>query len=140
MKGQKNLSRRERQIMDIIYELEKASVAQVLERIPNPPSYSAIRALLRVLEEKGHLRHKQVGPRYIYFPTLSREEARQNALKHIMKTFFDDSTEDFVAALLNISEDRLSEIDYKRLSELIKKARKEGRCAWSFFKELDFLI
>ena len=127
MKGQKNLSRRERQIMDIVYELEKVSVAEVLERIPDPPSYSTVRALLRVLEEKGHLRHKQEGPRYIYFPTLSREEARQNALKHIMKTFFDNSTEEAVSALLNISEDKLSEIDYKRLSELIKKARKEGR-------------
>lgn len=127
MKGQKNLSRRERQIMDIVYELERASVAQVLERIPNPPSYSSVRALLRVLEEKGHLKHKQEGPRYIYFPTLSREEARRNALKHIMKTFFDNSTEDVVSALLNISEEKLSEMDYKRLSELIRKARKEGR-------------
>lgn len=127
MRGQKNLSRRERQIMDIVYVLGKVSVAQVLERIPNPPSYSAIRALLRVLEKKGHLTHKQEGPRYIYFPTLPREEARQNALKHIMQTFFDDSTEDVVAALLNITEGSLSEIDYKRLSELIKKARKEGR-------------
>jgi len=127
MKGQKNLSRRERQIMDIVYVLGRVSVAQVLERIPNPPSYSAVRALLKVLEKKGHLTHKQEGPRYIYFPTLPREEARQNALKHIMQTFFDDSTEDAVAALLNISEGNLSEIDYKRLSELIKKARKEGR-------------
>ena len=127
MKGQKNLSRRERQIMDIVYVMGKVSVAQVLERIPNPPSYSAVRALLKVLEKKGHLRHKQEGPRYVYFPTLPREEARQNALKHIMQTFFDDSTEDVVAALLNISEGSLSEADYNRLSELIKKARKEGR-------------
>jgi predicted transcriptional regulator len=127
MKGQKNLSRRERQIMDIVYVMGKVSVAQVLERIPNPPSYSAIRALLKVLEKKGHLTHKQEGPRYIYFPTLPREEARQNALKHIKKTFFDNSTEDIVAALLNITEGSLSEKDYKRLSELIKKARKEGR-------------
>lgn len=127
MKAQKNLSRRERQIMDIVYILDRVSVAQVLERIPNPPSYSTVRALLKVLEKKGHLKHKQEGPRYIYFPTLPREEARQNALKHIMQTFFDDSTEDVVAALLNMSEGNLSEIDYKRLSELIKKARKEGR-------------
>jgi predicted transcriptional regulator len=127
MKGQKNLSRRERQIMDIIYELDDASVAQVLERIPNPPSYSSIRALLRVLEEKGHLTHKQDGPRYIYSPTLPREEARQNALKHVMKTFFENSTEDVVAALLNISEEDLSEADYERLAELVKKALKEGR-------------
>ncbi|MDH4220304.1 MAG: BlaI/MecI/CopY family transcriptional regulator [Candidatus Aminicenantes bacterium] len=127
MRGQKNLSRREREIMDIIYKMGRASVAQVLERIPDPPGYSAVRALLRVLEEKRHLRHIQEGPRYIYFPTLSREEARQNALKHVMQTFFDNSTEDAVAALLNISEGKLSETDYKRLSELIKKARKEGR-------------
>lgn len=127
MKEQKNLSRRERQIMDIVYELNEATVAQVLEKIPNPPSYSTIRALLRVLEEKGHLIHKQEGPRYIYSPTLPREEARQNALKHVMKTFFDNSTEDAVAALLNISEDNLSEQDFKRLSKLIKKARSEGR-------------
>jgi len=127
MKGQKNLSRRERQIMDIVYVMGRVSVAQVLERIPNPPSYSAVRALLKVLEKKGHLTHKQEGPRYIYFPTLPREEARQNALKHIKQTFFDNSTEDVVAALLNISEGSLSEIDYKRLAELIKKARKEGR-------------
>ena len=127
MKGQKNLSRRERQIMDIIYELNKATVAQVLDKIPNPPSYSAIRALLRVLEEKGHLVHKQEGPRYIYSPTLSREKARKNALKHVMKTFFDNSTEDIVAALLDISDDNLSKQDYQRIQELIKKARKEGR-------------
>lgn len=127
MKGQKNLSRRERQIMDIIYELNRATVAQVLDRIPNPPSYSAIRALLRVLEEKGHLAHKQEGPRYIYSPTLSREKARKNALKHLMRTFFDNSTEDIVAALLDISEDNLSKQDYQRIQELIKKARKEGR-------------
>jgi BlaI family penicillinase repressor len=127
MKGQKNLSRREREIMDIIYKMERASVAQVLENMPHPPSYSAVRALLRVLEEKGHLTHKQEGPRYIYFPTLPRDKARQNALKHVMQTFFDNSTEEAVAALLDISEGTLSEADYKRLSELIKKARIEGR-------------
>ena len=87
MKGHKSLSRREWQIMDIIYEQNEATVKQVLEKIPNPPSYSAIRALLRVLEAKGHLTHKQVGPRYVYLPTLSREKARRNALKHLMKTF-----------------------------------------------------
>lgn len=127
MKGQKNLSRRERQIMDIIYEMKEATVAQVLEMIPDPPSYSSIRALLRVLEEKGHLVHKQVGPRYIYSPTLPREKARQNALKHVMKTFFDNSTGDTVAALLDIAEEDLSPQELKRLSELIRKAEKEGR-------------
>lgn len=127
MKGQKNLSRRERQIMDIIYELNEATAAQVLEYLPSPPSYSAVRALLRVLEEKGHLTHKQDGPRYVFMPTLPPEEARQNALKHILKTFFDNSTEKVMAALLDISEEDLSEEDYKRLTELIDKARREGR-------------
>lgn len=127
MKILKNLSRRERQIMDIVYEMNEATVAQVLELIPDPPSYSTVRALLRVLEGKGHLKHTQQGPRYIYSPTIPREEARQNALKHILKTFFDNSTEEVVAALLNISEEDLSEEEYKRLTKLIKKAQNEGR-------------
>jgi predicted transcriptional regulator len=126
MKGQKNLSRRERQIMDIIYELNEATVVQVLERLPSPPSYSAVRALLRVLEQKGHLVHRQDGPRYVYAPTLPRERARRGALRHLLKTFFDNSTEDVVAALLDIS-DNLSEDDYERLVELVQKAQKEGR-------------
>jgi BlaI family penicillinase repressor len=127
MKGQKNLSRRERQIMDIIYALQEATVNQVLERLPSPPSYSAVRALLRVLEQKGHLVHRQDGPRYIYAPTWPRDRARRSALKHLLQTFFDDSTEDVVAALLDISEDNLTAKDYLRLLELIQKARKEGR-------------
>jgi len=127
MKGQKNLSRRERQIMDVIYALQQATVNQVLERLPNPPSYSAVRALLRVLEQKGHLAHRQDGPRYIYAPTWPRDKARRSALKHLLQTFFDDSAEDVVAALLDISEDSLSAEDYRRLLEIIAKARKEGR-------------
>lgn len=127
MKGQKNLSRRERQIMDIVYELNEATVVQVLDRLPSPPSYSAVRALLRVLEQKGHLVHRQDGPRYVYAPTLPRNRARRSALRHLLKTFFDNSTEDVVAALLDISEDNLSEDDYERLVELIQKAQKEGR-------------
>jgi predicted transcriptional regulator len=127
MKEQTSLSRRERQIMDIIYQLKEATVAQVLERLPNPPSYSAVRALLRVLENKGHLCHIQDGPRYVFSPTLSRETARQTALQHLRKTFFNGSTEEIVAALLDISEDALSDEDYHRLLGLIEKARKEGR-------------
>ncbi|MBN2198963.1 MAG: BlaI/MecI/CopY family transcriptional regulator [Candidatus Aminicenantes bacterium] len=127
MRGQKNLSRRERQIMDIIYGMKEASAFQVLAQLPNPPSYSAVRALLRVLERKGHLRHRREGPRYVFTPTLSREKARQNALSHVFRTFFDDSMEDVVAALLDMSEERLSEEDYRRLAALIQKARKEGR-------------
>jgi len=127
MKGPKALSRRERQIMDIIYQLKEATVAQVLAKLPNPPSYSTVRALLRVLEDKGHLVHKQDGPRYVFSPTLSREKARQNALKHLVKTFFDDSTEDVMAALLDISETNLADEDYRRLLDMIEKAKKEGR-------------
>jgi len=127
MKGHKNLSRRERQIMDIIYELGEVSAAQVLEKLPNPPSYSAVRALLRILEEKGHLSHRQDGPRYMFVPTVSHKTARENALKHLLQTFFDNSTEKAVAALLDLSEDHLSEKDYFRLLELIEEAKKEGR-------------
>ncbi|MCU0288534.1 MAG: BlaI/MecI/CopY family transcriptional regulator [Acidobacteria bacterium] len=127
MEEQKNLSRRERQIMDVIYELEEATAAQVLERLPDPPSYSTVRALLRVLEEKGHLSHKIDGPRYVFIPTLPREEARQTALRHLVDTFFDGSAEKVVAALLDISEEKLSDEDYQRLSQIIANARKEGR-------------
>lgn len=127
MKAQKSLSRRERQIMDIIYEMKEATAMQVLERLPSPPSYSAVRALLRVLENKEHLTHRQEGPRYIYAPLLSKEKAKRTALQHLMKTFFDNSTEDAVAALLDISEDDLSEEDFNRLAALIEKTRREGR-------------
>jgi predicted transcriptional regulator len=127
MKSDKNLSRRERQIMDIVYEMKEASASQILERLPSPPSYSAVRALLRVLEQKGHLIHRQDGPRYVYVPRLAKDKARRSALAHLRQTFFDGSTADVVAALLDISEDDLSEDDYRRLAELIDKARKEGR-------------
>lgn len=127
MKGHKNLSRREREFMDIIYELGEASAAQILEKLPNPPSYSAVRALLRILEEKGHISHRQEGPRYVFSPTVSRKMARENALKHLLKTFFDNSTEKAVAALLDLSEDKLRAEDYHRLLELIEEAKKEGR-------------
>ena len=127
LKNDKSLSRRERQIMDIVYEMKEASAVQVLERLPSPPSYSAVRALLRVLENKGHLAHRQDGPRYIFAPLMPREKARRSALRHLMQTFFDGSTEDVVAALLDISEENLAESDYQRLLELIEKARKEGR-------------
>jgi len=123
----KSLSRRERQIMDIVYEMREASALQVLERLPSPPSYSAVRALLRVLEQKGHLTHRQDGPRYVYAPLLARDKARRSALRDLLQTFFDNSTEDAVATLLDLSEDSLSEEDYRRLLALVRKARKEGR-------------
>ncbi|HLP59419.1 MAG TPA: BlaI/MecI/CopY family transcriptional regulator, partial [Candidatus Deferrimicrobium sp.] len=97
------------------------------ERLPNPPSYSTVRALLRVLEDKGHLSHKIDGPRYVFIPTLPREEARQTALRHLLDTFFDGSTEKVVAALLDISEKKLSDEDYRRITQIISNARNEGR-------------
>jgi predicted transcriptional regulator len=127
MKNDRSLSRRERQIMDIVYEMKEVSALQVMERLPSPPSYSAVRALLKVLEQKGHLLHRQDGPRYVFTPRLPKDKARKSALSHLMRTFFDGSTEGVVAALLDISEDNLSEEDYRRLTELIEKARTEGR-------------
>ena len=120
----RDLSRRERQIMDAIYRLGRASAAEVLERLPDPPSYSAVRAMLRILEEKGHLRHEQKGVRYIYLPTVPRDSARESALQHMLRTFFNNSTEDAVAALLDLRDDRLSDAELDRLSRLIDNARK----------------
>ena len=122
-----NLSRRERQIMDAIYRLGRATAAEVLGNMPDPPGYSAVRAMLRLLEEKGYVKHEQQGPRYIYLPTLSRDKARQSALKQLVQTFFDNSTEQTVSALLDMSKSRLSDEELERLSALIDKARKEGR-------------
>ncbi len=121
------LSRRERQIMDIVYERGRASVAEVLDQLPDPPSYSAVRALLRILEEKGHLRHQQDGPRYVFLPTVSRDKARRSVLSQVVQTFFDGSAEQAMAALIDLPQSKLSQDDLARLSRLIDKARKEGR-------------
>jgi predicted transcriptional regulator len=121
------LSRRERQIMDIIYKLGQATAAEVLENMPDPPSYSAVRAMLRLLEEKGCLRHDTDGPRYVFVPTLNREKARKSALQQMLHTFFDGSTEEAVATLLNMSRARLSQDELDRLSQMIEEARKRGR-------------
>ena len=120
------LSRRERQIMDVIYRRGRATAAEVLEGLPDPPSYSAVRALLRLLEEKGHVHHEQDGPRYVYVPTVARDRARRTALKHVVRTFFDGSATEAVAALLD-GETRLADAELDRLSALIEQARKEGR-------------
>lgn len=122
-----NLSRRERQIMDAVYRLGQATAADVLENMPDPPGYSAVRTMLRLLEEKGYLRHDQDGPRYVYLPTLSRDKARESALMQLVQTFFDNSTEQTVAALLDMSKSKMSGEELERLSKLIEKARKEGR-------------
>ena len=119
-----HLSRRERQIMDVVYQLGRATAADVLERIPNPPSYSAVRAMMRVLEEKGVLKHEQDGPRYLYRPVVLREKARRSALKQMLRTFFDGSTEQAVAALLDLSRSKLSQEELRRLSQMIQKAKK----------------
>ena len=123
----KGLSRRERQIMDVIYRHGQASAAEVMEALPDPPSYSAVRALLRVLEEKGRLRHKQNGARYIFLPTRPRHQAARSALKRVLDTFYGGSADKAVAALLDISDAKLSEEQQKQLSALIEEARKEGR-------------
>jgi predicted transcriptional regulator len=124
---ERGLSRRERQIMDVIYRRAQATAAEVLEDLPDPPSYSAVRAMLRVLEEKGHLRHEQQGPRYVFLPTVPRDQARRSALQQLVHTFFDGSTEQAMAALLDQSDRSLSDAELARLARLIGQARKEGR-------------
>jgi len=119
------LSRRERQIMDIIYARGQATAAEVTATLPDPPSYSAVRALLRILEQKGHLRHQQDGPRYVFLPTVSRERARRSALRNLVRTFFDGSSAQAAAAL--IDQAQLSDEEFDRLAAAIEKARKEGR-------------
>jgi predicted transcriptional regulator len=122
-----SLSRRERQIMNVVYRMGRATAAEVLEALPDPPSYSAVRALLRVLEEKGHLRHEQDGPRYIFLPTVPRDKARRSALRQLVQTFFEGSTAQAVAALLGEPSAKLTDQDLDRLSILIEQARKEER-------------
>lgn len=122
-----HLSRRERQIMDAVYRLGRATAAEVRERLPDPPSYSAVRAMLRVLESKGHLRHEQDGPRYVFRPTVPAEKARRSALRQLVQTFFDGSAEKAVAALLDASAADMSEAELDRLTALIEQARQEGR-------------
>jgi BlaI family transcriptional regulator, penicillinase repressor len=130
MRGRKallNLSRRERQIMDVLYRDRQATAAEVLAALPDPPSYSAVRAMLRILETKGHVRHVADGTRYVYLPTVARERAGRPALAGVLETFFEGSTEKAVAALLELSPAGLSDEELDRLSQLIEQARLEGR-------------
>jgi predicted transcriptional regulator len=120
------LSRRERQIMDLLFRRGKATAAEVQRDLPDPPSYSAVRALLRILEQKGHVKHEQDGPRYVYVPRLDRDTARATALRHLVQTFFDGSAEQAMAALIDTSARTLGDAELERLAELIEKARKEG--------------
>ena len=121
------LSRRERQIMDALYTLGEATVGEVMDRMPDPPSYSAVRATLRVLEEKGHAKHKQDGPRYLYLPTVSRDKAQSTALKHLVGTFFGGSVEQAVMALLSMPETKMSEDQLEKLADQVRRAEEEGR-------------
>jgi BlaI family penicillinase repressor len=116
----RDLSRRERQILDIIYQRGQATAAEVQAELPEPPSYSAVRALLRILEEKGHVRHDQDGPRYVYLPTIARDNAQRSA------TFFDGSAEQAISALLDDQSSRFSQAELDRLAHMIDTARKSG--------------
>ena len=118
------LSRRERQIMDILYRRGRATAAEIHQELADPPSYSAVRAKLRVLEEKGHVRHLEAALRYVYLPTVTRERARRSALRHLVGTFFEGSVESAVAALLDLSAAKLPEADLERISQSIEEARR----------------
>ncbi len=119
------LSRRERQIVDILYSRGRATAAEILGDLPDPPSYSAIRALLRILEQKGHIRHEADGTRYVYLPRVSRQKARVAAMRHMLQTFFDGSAADAAAALVDGSAAKMSPEELDQLQALIDRARKE---------------
>jgi predicted transcriptional regulator len=123
----RNLSRREREIMDILYQRGKASASEVRESMDNPPGYSAVRAMLRVLETKGHVTHREQGLKYVFAPAVAREKAKRGVLKHLVDTFFNGSAEQAVAALLDMSASRLTREELDRMSQMIEQAKQEGR-------------
>ena len=127
MKKPDPLTRREREIMDILHRRGRATAHEVLDDLADPPSYSAVRTFLRLLEERGHVRHEQDGPRYVYTPTVARREAQRSALTHLVDTFFDGSIEDAVATLVESSKPKLSAQELDRIAALVAKAKKEGR-------------
>lgn len=118
-----NLSRRERQIMDIVYELAEATAQEVMERLPDPPSYSAVRAMLRKLEEKGHIMHKEVGARYVFYPVIDHEQASRNAISRLVKTFYDGSAAQAVNALLGMSFHDISREELEEIENMIAAAK-----------------
>src|SRR5438128_11472491 len=122
--GHRTLSRRERQMMDILYQKGRATAGEIHEALPDPPSYSAVRAKLRVLEEKGHIRHEEEALRYVYLPIVARDSARKSALRHMVSTFFAGSVQDTVAALLDLSAAKLTREDLERISQLVRQAKK----------------
>jgi predicted transcriptional regulator len=121
-----DLSRRERQIIDILYANGRSTAAEVQAALPEPPSYSAVRAMLRILEDKGHVRHEQDGPRYVYVPTIGRDNAKRSALHHMLDTFFDGSAEQAISALLDDKSAKLSDAELDRLARMIDRARSTG--------------
>src|SRR5215469_646859 len=121
-----HLSRRERQIMDILHASGSATAAEVRAALPDPPSYSAVRALLRILEEKQHVRHRQEGARYVYLPRASKESASRSALRRVVATFFQGSVKQAMAALLENADTELSDSDLNKLQQIIKQAQKKG--------------
>ena len=125
-KSSTGLARRERQIMDILYRRGRATAADVMENLSGQPNSSTVRTQLRVLEEKGHVRHEEEGLRYVYMPAVPRAAARKSALRHVVDTFFDGSAEQVVAAVLGGEATRLSDEDLARIADLVAKARKDG--------------
>ncbi len=121
------LGRRERQILEIVFRLGEASVGEVLDQMSDPPAYDSVRTMLRLLESKGFVSHRQEGTKYVYRPTQSRSTASRTALSHLMKTFFENSVADTMAAAFDLNSDKLTEEELSRLESLISKARKEGR-------------
>ncbi len=122
-----SLSRRERQVMDILHRRTGATVAEIMGDLPDPPTYSAVRSVLRILGEKDIIKHKEDGPRYIYYPSESTEEAREDMLAHVVRTYFAGSPEQAVTALLRMSDVDIEDADVKRLRETIRRARQSGR-------------
>jgi BlaI family transcriptional regulator, penicillinase repressor len=127
LKDQQGLSRRERQIMDVLYRLGRATAAEIHAALPAAPSYSAVRAMLRILEEKKHIRHEEKDLRYVFMPLVPREKARRSAVRHMLDTFFEGSPEQAVATLLDVSARHLTDEEIDRMAQRIEKARKEGR-------------
>lgn len=121
------LSRRERQVMDILYRRGEATVAEVMGDLPDPPTYSAVRSILRILMEKARITHREDGPRYVYLPAVNPDRAADDAMKHVIRTFFDGSAEQAVAAVLRMSDAKLSDDEIERLRERIRAARVSGR-------------
>jgi BlaI family penicillinase repressor len=121
------LSRREREVMDVLYRRGQATVAEVMEDMEHPPTYSAVRSTLRILKQKGHVVHREDGPRYVYVPAVARDKARTAAIDHLVDTFFEGSAEEALAALLKRSDLEMSEEQIERLASTIRRAREEGR-------------